>query len=1120
MQGTQLVQCRPDTCTFDDRSQVGFYSGEYFGYSVDVDDAGRRLAVGAPGGNQAFVTTVTGLGPGGPEGIGLNNATELATGSAPGQFFGASVGLAPDGNTVVVGSPDLPDNDDGDPGEAFVIKANGGDWNFVQPLTGANGGSLWTFGDAVDINEGFVVVGQPPSTREGDRATSSPTGFLVWDHPDGFFVQSEFFNQAGDEGKAVALGDDTLHVGIPGGFGADNPTRGGVGFYELDSNTGQFVSRGNRQDANRLGESVAADKGTVISGQSLSEQGGVREGAVWFFSTDLSGPVEAIRDPFPLGTGSTAPDPDVRLGFAVALDGNRMAVSAPDADLGAVDSGAVYIYERADAVSPWVLSSTVAPPSPEFQGRFGDALDLRGDLLAVGESDRLGDSAEPGRVWVFALDAGVWSVVGGGFVTALPESNGDHFGASLAWIDDSRVAVGAPGENSATGQVSIARLVPGESATWSVTDLSTTNGSQDPLDAGDQLGYAVAFDDSPAGDGRLVAGAPGASRRYSWNIPSSGVTIGNPGLAQFNETFNMGSAVDISGDRVVTAGYSDELRVNVNEATPIQRTSTTPLGAVLPSGAAGSVINDYVDIEGANIAVSRGGGGGQVELYTVGEGPLTLANPVIYSPAVDPGDLLGFAVDLDGRTLVAGAPGANADAGAVFSEDVGVTATWTGPFSGGTFADPSNWDLGVVPGAGDTAVIPESVLGVIVDGTIEVGRLELDGSAIALQGPGQLTSSSTSLVNGALIGVAPESELVLRNDVRLDGFITVSGDGLEGQLVLDGDVTMTGDGQLDLSGDLTKTGTGTATIDIGDGVVPGDTSGLITGPGTNVAVLGGALSLTGADLEVAVAPGPPPPGISPGLAGEAFVAAGAVLQVNGNLLLTDQTSIGVDIDGDASTTDNYGRIEVDGELSLAGELFVNDIDIVPGETYPILTSTGPTSGSFDTVPAGLETTVSPTEVSVSIGACDTEWTGAAGNGFWATPGNWSSGVPTSGDVACLDGTGDVTIGEDTQAEVGRFDIANQRIVLDGQLTVGDTSFLDQGIDVSGVLGRCGRRDPRWDQHGVGTTRRARQRRERCHARHRHRCRPAADHCASTNEQFHQRRHRQCDRDRPARLVTA
>ena len=78
------------------------------------------------------------------------------------------------------------------------------------------------------------------------------------------------------------------------------------------------------------------------------------------------------------------------------------------------DAGVVQVFERTDADSPWLLTATIPSPDPEGGGGFGDALDLSGGNLAIGESDRYGSSDERGRVWVFSLTGSSWTLVAPG----------------------------------------------------------------------------------------------------------------------------------------------------------------------------------------------------------------------------------------------------------------------------------------------------------------------------------------------------------------------------------------------------------------------------------------------------------------------------------------------------------------------------------------------------------------------------------------------------------------------------------------------------------------------------------------------------------------------------------
>ncbi|HKX45849.1 MAG TPA: hypothetical protein VJP77_04050 [Planctomycetota bacterium] len=72
---------------------------------------------------------------------------------------------------------------------------------------------------------------------------------------------------------------------------------------------------------------------------------------------------------------------DPFFGRAVAIDGETLAVGAPTAGAG---QAKVHVYERAHG--GWTLAATVADPLQPGDDDFGRALDLDGDLLAVGNS--------------------------------------------------------------------------------------------------------------------------------------------------------------------------------------------------------------------------------------------------------------------------------------------------------------------------------------------------------------------------------------------------------------------------------------------------------------------------------------------------------------------------------------------------------------------------------------------------------------------------------------------------------------------------------------------------------------------------------------------------------------
>ena len=72
-------------------------------------------------------------------------------------------------------------------------------------------------------------------------------------------------------------------------------------------------------------------------------------------------------------------------GFAVALDGDTLAVAARRDDGVAPNAGRVYLHERdADGTNAWGITSEAADLNGEVGDNFGTAVALDGDTLVIG----------------------------------------------------------------------------------------------------------------------------------------------------------------------------------------------------------------------------------------------------------------------------------------------------------------------------------------------------------------------------------------------------------------------------------------------------------------------------------------------------------------------------------------------------------------------------------------------------------------------------------------------------------------------------------------------------------------------------------------------------------------
>ncbi len=395
------------------------------------------------------------------------------------------------------------------------------------------------------------------------------------------------------------------------------------------------------------------------------------------------GPKVSVAQEAYLKASNTGPD---LFATAIALSGDTLAAGAPEegsaatgiggneSDNSLTSAGAVYLFQRAGIT--WQQTDYVKASNTDGVDRFGEALAIAGDLLAVGapgeqslapgiDGDQQSDAAfDVGAVYLFERDGG------GGWAQAayLKASNpdaGDGFG-SVVDADSGRVIVGAEledggasgvdgdGTSNALGGAGAAYLFGRNGAgTWVQQAYLKAS---DP-DAGDRFGAAVAIsgdlaavgaplEDSAAtgvdgddgDDSRAAAGAVYLFRRDAdgdWS-PLAYLKASNTDAGD-----RFGAAVAVDGDLVAVGAPGED-----SAAT----------------GVGGDQADDSLDAPGAVYVFERGASGGWTQ--------------IAYLKASNTGsqDNFGSSVALRGNTLAVGAPGENSAATGVDGEQLDESA--------------------------------------------------------------------------------------------------------------------------------------------------------------------------------------------------------------------------------------------------------------------------------------------------------------------------------------------------------------------------------------------------------------------------------------------------------------
>lgn len=238
-------------------------------------------------------------------------------------------------------------------------------------------------------------------------------------------------------GAAVAAFGDTLVVGTPGDVIVAPGVATGIeqGSAYLFRREGQQWQRERKFTASPVGEDGDAYGRTLVLGQDLlviaapNRRVGMDERAGAVFVYRRSGRQETFLQRL------EAPQPaaEQRFGQAMALSGDTLAVATPGGNR-------VEIY-RDTGSGPLLWQATLQSPDDVQAGVFGSALALHGDELLIGDSQHPGG----GAVYRALRVNGAWTAATKLALTA-PGASAE-MGASLA-LDGQIVLVGMPGFGS------------------------------------------------------------------------------------------------------------------------------------------------------------------------------------------------------------------------------------------------------------------------------------------------------------------------------------------------------------------------------------------------------------------------------------------------------------------------------------------------------------------------------------------------------------------------------------------------------------------------------------------------------------------------------------------------
>ncbi|MCA8952502.1 MAG: FG-GAP repeat protein [Planctomycetes bacterium] len=375
--------------------------------------------------------------------------------------------------------------------------------------------------------------------------------------------------------------------------------------------------------------------------------------------------------------------PTAEFGHDVAISGNRVVVGAPlHDDQGLSNAGSVHVYEPVNGA--WSHVASITPFDPRSNDRFGTAVALDGDTIAVGSPYDDDNGSSSGSVYVYEFDGASWQLATKltGFGVA------EHFGAAVA-IHGDVLAVGSPeAQGSQAVREGVVRVYERLQGVWTYRAIVSLHGTTS------DVGFGASLE---VHDEVIIAGAPGSAIS---GTPDSGAAylIERVG-SSWNETTAFFDPFGNTGDRFgesvsifqKTAAVMAPNRNGGNGVGFVYRFDGAGWRATRSSSSSQTVVHYGRSVALSSNAVLSGDplahygghvpqtGGGYVRYWALG---LWRDAAHADSPNSSDGDRVGYSCDLDTRFGVLGAPGDDTR-----GSDAGAAYVWEFPCHGYTL-DP------------------------------------------------------------------------------------------------------------------------------------------------------------------------------------------------------------------------------------------------------------------------------------------------------------------------------------------------------------------------------------------------------------------------------------------------
>lgn len=228
----------------------------------------------------------------------------------------------------------------------------------------------------------------------------------------------------------------------------------------------------------KFGHSVAIDGDVAVVGAWWNNENGPHAGAAYIFRYDGSSWIEETKLTPEDGAAED------RFGCAVAISGDVVAIGAYMDDGNVEDSGSAYVF-RHDGVS-WVEEARLLASDGAATDRFGESIGISDNVVIIGADLDDDHGSDSGSAYIYRWNGVAWSQEAK--LTATDGAAGDWFGCAVA-VSGDRAIVGARNDDDMGNASGSAYMYHDSSLAWQQeAKLVVFDGA-----AFDCFGYSVAL---------------------------------------------------------------------------------------------------------------------------------------------------------------------------------------------------------------------------------------------------------------------------------------------------------------------------------------------------------------------------------------------------------------------------------------------------------------------------------------------------------------------------------------------------------------------------------------------------------------------------------------------------